>query len=120
MILCVGPLHQLDQLPPDWEEKVVKFREYVDQNKAGLETWQIGNMDEVPVTFDLPGNFTIEKKGTSDVRVMTTGHEKTKLTVVLAVLANGGKLPAYIIFRRKTLPKAKVPPNVIMSVNEKS
>lgn len=107
-------------LPPDWEEKVAKFREYVDQNKAGLETWQIGNMDEVPVTFDLPGNFTIEKKGTSDVRVMTTGNEKAKLTVVLAVLANGDKLPAYVIFRRKTLPKAKVPPNVIMSANEKS
>ena len=48
-------------LPPDWEEKVVKFRDYVDQNQAGLETWQIGNMDEVPVTSDLPGNFTIEK-----------------------------------------------------------
>ena len=107
-------------LPPDWEEKVAKFREYVDQNKAGLETWQIGNMDEVPVTFDLPGNFTIEKKGTSDVRVMTTGNEKAKLTVVLAVLANGDKLPSYVIFRRKTLPKAKVPPNVTISANEKS
>ena len=76
-------------LPPDWEEKVAKFREYVDQNKAGLETWQIGNMDEVPVMFDLPGNFTIEKKGASDVR---TGNGKAKMTVVLAVLANGDKL----------------------------
>ena len=26
-------------LPPDWEEKVAKFSEYVDQNKAELETW---------------------------------------------------------------------------------
>lgn len=66
-------------LPSDWQEKAVSFREFVTRNMVGLRLHQIGNMGEVPVTFDLPSNFTIEKKGTSDVKISTTGHEKSKL-----------------------------------------
>lgn len=107
-------------LPHDWEAKAASFREFVTCHKNGLALHQVGNMDEVPVTFDLPSNFTIEKKGTSDVKIMTTGNEKSKFTVVLCVTANGEKLPAYVIFRRKTIPAIKVPSNIVLSANEKS
>ncbi|GAA6090359.1 pogo transposable element with KRAB domain [Tachysurus ichikawai] len=41
------------------------------------------NMDEVPLTFDIPVNHTVEKKGTSTVSIRATGHEKLAFTVVL-------------------------------------
>lgn len=77
-------------------------------------------MDEVPVTFDMPSNFTLAAKGSSEVRIVSCGSEKSRFTVVLGVTADGGKLPAYIIFQRKTLSKGSFPPNVIISANEKA
>jgi hypothetical protein len=38
---------------------------------------------------------------------------------MLAVTANGGKLPPYVIFKRKTLPKEKFPPGIHVQVQEK-
>ena len=64
------------ELPDDWEAQTAAFREFITHNKDGLALYQIGNMDEVPVTFDLPSNFTVEKKSTSNVKIMTTGNEK--------------------------------------------
>lgn len=108
------------KLPDDWEIKAAAFRGFVSRNKEDLPLDRIANMDEVPVTFDLPSNFTIEKRGTSDVKINTTGNEKAKFTVVLCATADGGKLPAYVIFRRKTIPAIKVPPNIVLSANSKS
>ena len=48
----------------------------------------IGNMDETPMTFDMPLDRTvdaIEKKHTCQ----NLGHEKDRFTVVLACLADG-------------------------------
>ena len=36
---------------------------------------------------------------------MTTGHEKDRFTGMLACLGNGTKLPPYVVFKQKTLPK---------------
>ena len=44
-------------------------------------------------------------KGVSTASIRTTGHEKSHFTVMLACTADGGKLPPYVIFKRKTLPK---------------
>jgi hypothetical protein len=40
-------------------------------------------LDEVPLTFDIPMNRTVEKKDTSSIAIRTTGHEKSSFTVVL-------------------------------------
>jgi hypothetical protein len=32
-------------------------------------------MDEVPVSFDLPGSRTVHLKGAKEVSVATTGHD---------------------------------------------
>lgn len=108
------------KLPEDWVEKKDAFVKYVTQIKDNYALTQIGNMDEVPVTFDMPSKFTVEQKGSSDVRVTTSGAEKNRFTVVLCVTANGDKLPAYVIFRRKTVPSGNFPSNIIVSANEKS
>ncbi len=62
----------------------------------------IGNMDEVPVYFDMAPKAVIARKGSRTVCVKTNNMEKTRITVVLACLADGTKLPPMVIFRGKT------------------
>lgn len=76
-------------------------------------------MDQVPLTFDIPVNRTVEKTGTSTVNRRTTGNEKSSLTVVLACQANGQKLQPMVIFKRKTLPKENFPAGVVIKANPK-
>ena len=73
----------------------------------------IGNADQTPLTFDMPSNSTVDSKGTKSVSIMTTGHEKDCFTVMLACLGDGTKLPPYVVFKRKTLPKDLVLPRGI-------
>ncbi|GAA6100834.1 uncharacterized protein LOC120489360 isoform X1 [Tachysurus ichikawai] len=66
------------QLPPEYEEKVSNLCKFID---AKIEEHSIGphdiiNMDEVPLTFDLPLTRTVNRKGESSVTLKTTGHEK--------------------------------------------
>ena len=109
------------QLPVDHVEKLQSFRTFVQkqiaEHKIGNDN--IINMDEVPLTFDIPMNRTVEKKGTSSITIRTTGHEKSSFTVVLACTASGRKLPPMMIFKRKTAIKEKLPSGVIVHNNEK-
>ncbi|UZO07554.1 uncharacterized protein OCT59_027837 [Rhizophagus irregularis] len=40
-------------------------------------------MDEIPVWFDMVGNFTVSQKGEKTVQIRSTDNKKTRLTVVL-------------------------------------
>jgi hypothetical protein len=97
------------KLPDYYTEKIYEFHKYIIllRKKNNYELSQIVNMDEVPVTFDVPGNRTVEIKGIKSVSIKTTGNEKHRFTVVLACCADGTKLPPMIIFKRKTIPKLK-------------
>lgn len=79
----------------------------------------IGNMDETPVWFDMPSAKTVNSKGKKTVLVNTTGHEKSRFTVVLTCLADGTRLKPMVIFKRKTIPKEKFPPGVIIHCHPK-
>lgn len=108
------------KLPDNWEEKLNSFLNFVHLKITDVEKSQLGNMDEVPVTFDMPSNYTVHPKGSNAVRIKTTGNEKTGFTVVLCVMADGSKLKPMIIFKRKTLPKKEIfPADVIIQANEK-
>ena len=72
------------------------------------------------MTFDIVSNSTVDKKGSKTVSILTTGHEKDRFTVMLACLGDGTKLPPYVVFKRKTLPKKITFPNgVIVRCQEK-
>lgn len=120
--LCLRRRTKISQkMPSDLEEKIMNFQKYVIEKRkiTNFEMSQIGNMDETPMTFDLPENFTVDKKGEKTIHVKTTGHEKTRFTVVLTCLANGNKLPPMIVFKRKTLPKgAAFPSGVLVRAQE--
>ena len=110
------------KLPAVLEDKVSSFHSFIInlRKKHGYDLSQIGNMDETPMTFDLPGNQTVDTVGSKTIMIKTTGHEKTHFTVVLACMADGTKLKPVIIFKRKTLPKgAKFPSGVIVQAHPK-
>lgn len=77
----------------------------------------IGNMDEVPMSFDLPTNVTIDDCGTNTVSLRTSGYEKSNYTVVLTCMADGAKLPPVIIFKLVNVPRQTFPAGVIIRAN---
>ena len=87
--------------------------------KAKLRQTQIGNMDEVPMNFDMVGNRIVDTKGKMTIFVKTTGNDKTRFTVILTCMADGTKLKPMIIFKRKLMPKIKFSLEVFVHVHEK-
>lgn len=109
------------RLPEDLTDKVLSFQRFIIDRRQEhpLELAQIGNMDEVPLTFDMPTKKTVNERGAHSILVRTTGHEKSHFTVALACMADGTKLPPYVILKRKTLPRCNIPAGVILRVQAK-
>lgn len=99
------------RLPSAYEDKVIDFHRFVTRirQKNGFLLSQIGNADQTPLTFDMPRSTTVNEKGARSVLVKTCGAEKQRCTVMLAVTADGRKLPPYVILKRKTIPKGNFP-----------
>ncbi|WKX88744.1 hypothetical protein Q1695_008401 [Nippostrongylus brasiliensis] len=107
-------------LPNDYLEKCTNFRKFVQQESLDISLHNIGNVDEVPVTFDMVYGRTVEKVGSDAVKIDSTGHEKSNFTVVLSVTAAGEKLRPLIIFEKKRLvPKEDFPPKVVVKASAK-
>lgn len=108
------------RLPSDHEELLTKFQSYVIKmrQKYSYDMSQIGNADQTPLTFDLPSENTVNIKGARSVTMRSTGNEKNRFTVMLGCMADGTKLPPYVVFKRKTMPKDKFPSGVIVRVQE--
>ncbi len=96
------------KLPIDWEEKLASFKLFVDNKKAGIEAQHIENMDEVPVSFDMVGNHTIDNKGAKEVKITSTGHEKSNFTVILCATADGANAH-HLLFLKKNYAQRRVP-----------
>uniref|UniRef100_A0AAQ4RF46 HTH CENPB-type domain-containing protein n=1 Tax=Gasterosteus aculeatus aculeatus TaxID=481459 RepID=A0AAQ4RF46_GASAC len=109
------------QLPPDLKDKIANFSEFTHRNIAenSIGPDDVINMDEVPLTFNLPLTRTVLQKGESSVTLKTTGHERTHFTCVLSCTASGLKLPPMVIFKRVTMPKEKFPKGIAVKVNKK-
>jgi hypothetical protein len=113
--------HIAQKLPSDYEDQLTKFQSYIIglRKKTNYDLSQIGNADQTPLTFDLPSDTTIAPKGSSTVTIKTTGNEKNCFTIMLACTADGGKLPPYVVFKRKTMPKLPFQKGIIVQVHEK-
>ena len=61
----------------------------------------IGNTDETPIWFEFFAKKTIARIGEKNINVRTFGSEKSRITVLLTILANGVKLPPLIVFKGK-------------------
>jgi hypothetical protein len=109
------------RLPDDYVELQNSFLSYIlyqrKENQYPLSL--IGNMDETPLSFNLPNSTTIEQRGTKTVSILSTGHERSNFTVVLGCLADGTKLPPVIIFKLVNVPREEFPDGVIIRANAK-
>uniref|UniRef100_A0A183BK65 HTH CENPB-type domain-containing protein n=1 Tax=Globodera pallida TaxID=36090 RepID=A0A183BK65_GLOPA len=87
--------------PSNYAEAVAKFIIYVEQRRQNVNFSGIYAMDETAVWFDCPDNRCIETKGAKEVMVVTTGHEKMRITVCLTARSDGRKLMPYVLVNRK-------------------
>ncbi|KFD47118.1 hypothetical protein M513_12028 [Trichuris suis] len=108
------------KMPVDLGDKLRDFRRYVRtlRREHNFLLGSIGNMDETPVFFDMLGNRTVDSKGMKSVIVKSSGHERTRFTVVLSCLANGMKLKLVVIFKRKRRPKEDFPSGAFVHFHE--
>ena len=109
------------KLPREYDRKIIEFHKCVInmRKKLCFEIRQLGNMNEVPLTFDVPSNKTVDVKGAKTIMIKTSGNEKTRYTVVLAYFADGTKLPPLLIFKRKTVPKDVIPHGIYIHAHSK-
>ena len=107
------------RLPEDLIEKQHEFLNFILYRRIQYDysLSLIGNMDETPLTFDMPSNMTVEETGSRTVSIRTTGHEKSNFTVVLSCMADGTKLPPLIIFKLVNVPRQIFPSGVIIRTN---
>lgn len=56
-------------------------------------------MDETPVWCDVVSETTVDASGKNTVTLKTTGHEKSRVSVVLAAKADGTKLKPMVVFK---------------------
>lgn len=93
------------RLPEAYEEKLVAFQRFVVKLRRHRSHMigQIGNADQAPMFFDIPLNYIVESKGAKQVRMLSTGKEKNRITAMLCCMADGHKLDPFLIFKRKTL-----------------
>ena len=55
-------------------------------------------MDKTPVWNDMVSSTTVNKTGSKDVPLNTTGHEKVRVSVCLAAKCDGTKLKPFVVF----------------------
>ncbi|CAI7801125.1 unnamed protein product, partial [Closterium sp. NIES-54] len=99
------------KLATDCKAKVESFWEFLMRMRT-LHDYPLDlivNADQTPLFLEMPAERTIETKGARTVHVRTAGYEKERVTFMLAVTAGGLKLPPYVIFKRKTIPKVPIP-----------
>lgn len=77
----------------------------------------MGNANETPVCFDTAPSYTTEETGTEQPK--TLEYEKLHVTVLSAVLADGMKLPPYVILKHKTMLKEQLPIGIIARCQNK-
>lgn len=77
--LCLRQRTKISQkLPKDLDEKVMSFYSFIIKQRRihNYDLGDIGNMDETPMTFDLPSNRTVASFGAKTIFLRTTGNEK--------------------------------------------
>jgi len=65
------------------------------RKKMCSEVGQLGNMDEVPLTFDVTSNKTVDVKDAKTIMIKTSGNGKTRYTVFLHALLRAQSFHLY-------------------------
>jgi len=57
-------------------------------------------MDESSIYLDSPSTYTYDVTGSRRIKATTTGNEKTRLSAAFSAVADGFKLPVFVIIPR--------------------
>jgi hypothetical protein len=79
----------------------VRSRLAVDGSLHGLDLKYFINMDQTCCYFEMKSNTTVDTVGAKTVSVRDSGSNSKRATIVLAVAADGTKLPPFVIFKGK-------------------
>ena len=87
--------------------KLMSYLMYVCSLKRDFPLNMISAMDETPVWLDMKADTMLDFIGKKSFPLKTTGHEKSRMVVILATKVEGTKLPPFIVFngKRKDLDK---------------
>ena len=70
--------------------------------EEGFTKYNIFNMDETPLFFNMVPNTTIAKRGKKSIIIKTQNQQKCRISVLLCIAADGSKLPPLIILKGKS------------------
>ena len=93
-------IHIGKKLSAEVEVKCQAFSNFDGRKLMDVEFSQIGNMEETPMFFEMPGVRGVSVKGEKTVSVKTTGNEKNYFTVILTCPADGNTLSPAVSFKR--------------------
>ena len=79
---------------------LVKFCEK-QRNTFDFALGNITNMDETPIWADMPSKTTVDQRGLKTVPIKSIGHEKQRMTICLAIKADGSKMKPFVVIPRK-------------------
>lgn len=65
----------------------------------GIDLKYFINMDQTAVYFEMKSTTTVHEKGARTVSVRESGSNSKRATIVLAVAADGTKLPPFVVFK---------------------
>lgn len=75
-------------------------------------------MNEVPMSFDIPPNRTMDNVRAETIIIKTTGKKRTCFTLIVSSMS-GNKRPPLVIFKRKTTHKKDFSRSYHVLCNEK-
>jgi hypothetical protein len=84
-----------------------------------IDLSEIEDADKTSVYFDMLSSYTVGGNGGKSVAIKTSGYEKMGVIVMLVVLADGTKLPPYVILNCKTIPKEQLPRGLMVIFQRK-
>ena len=87
--------------PAKLEEIALQYLDYIPPTMVMPTTHQdyVINMDKTAVPFDMSADFMLETKGAKTVMIWSTGSEKKRAIVSIAITASGRVLEPMIIFK---------------------
>uniref|UniRef100_A0A915DHN8 Transposase n=1 Tax=Ditylenchus dipsaci TaxID=166011 RepID=A0A915DHN8_9BILA len=87
--------------PAEYAQKLVDFVMYVSRIRSKKNYTHIYAADETPIWLDPTLGKCIDFKGAKDVTVLSTGHEKSRITVMLTARSDGYKCIPYVLIPKK-------------------
>uniref|UniRef100_A0A0N4ZAW7 HTH CENPB-type domain-containing protein n=1 Tax=Parastrongyloides trichosuri TaxID=131310 RepID=A0A0N4ZAW7_PARTI len=91
-----------NNFPKNWETKIETFKNSVEEKLPGVDLKYIANMDEIPMTFNVPARYFVFLQSDRTVNALNFENEKISFTVTLTITADGSKLPPFVIFKHNT------------------